>query len=144
MLERRAYSRRELVDRLVRKEFDEPVARECVGALVGAGLVDDRRLAESVVRLELERTPAGAGLLEAKLARRGIERGMASEVVREALRGRSARDDALTVARKRARALADGLSHEARWRRLMGALSRRGFGAEEAREAVDAVLGEGH
>ncbi|MFI4897946.1 MAG: regulatory protein RecX, partial [Phycisphaerales bacterium JB059] len=109
MLERRAYSRRELVDRLERRGHDREAGEEAVRALADAGIVDDRALGESVVRAELARVPAGRALLEMKLVKRGIDREMASEIVREALAERASDEDAEEVARRHLRSLAPTL-----------------------------------
>ncbi|MEZ6243019.1 MAG: regulatory protein RecX [Phycisphaerales bacterium] len=140
LLERRALSRRELRDKLLKRGHDADTAQRVIGALASAGLVDDRALSESIVRVELSRLPAGAAMLEAKLARRGIEREIGESVVREALRGRLGADDAEAVASKRMRALPRTLPEEVIRRRLLGALSRRGFSHEDALAALDRVL----
>ncbi len=141
MLERRALSRAELRQKLIGKGHDVDVVDGVVAALAGERHVDDRALAESVVRLELRRMPAGTRLLEAKLARRGIGEALAREVVAEAVRAREGDADAEVVARRKLRGLPSGLAVEVKRRRLLGVLSRRGFTGEEARGAVERVLG---
>lgn len=143
MLEHRALSRAELRAKLHARGHDEPACDRVLESLGAAGLVDDRALGESIVRLELRRLPAGAALLEAKLARRGIGPETAASVVREALRGRRVAEDADAVARKRVRTLPRTLPPEVARRRLLGVLSRRGFEAEDALGAVERVLGSG-
>ncbi len=142
MLERRALSRAELRDRLVKKGCGRDGAARVALGLADLGLVNDRALGESVVRMELLRAPSGAARLEAKLARRGIDGSTAREIVREALCGRDEAEDAETVARRRLRALPDALAPEVVRRRLLGVLARRGFGGEQSRAAVERVLGE--
>lgn len=142
MLERRAYSCRELVDRLERRGHDREAGEAGVRALVDAGIVDDRALGESMVRAELARIPAGRALLEMKLVKRGIDRELAAEIVREALSERTSDEDAEEVARRHLRSLAPTLELEAVRRRLYGKLARRGFAPDVARGAVERVTRE--
>ncbi len=140
MLDRRAYSARELAQRLVKRGHDPDVSQACVQALVGSGAVDDRALGESVVRAELARVPAGRALLEMKLVKRGIDRELAGEIVREALSARAADEDAEDVARRHLRGLAPTLGLDAVRRRLYAKLARRGFPPDVARGAVERVV----
>ncbi len=140
MLDRRAYSARELVQRLVKRGHDEETSQACVRALAEAGAVDDRALGESVARAELARIPAGRALLEMKLVRRGIDRALAGEIVREALSARAADEDAEDVARRHLKSLAPTLGLDAVRRRLYGKLARRGFAPDVARGAVERVV----
>lgn len=142
MLERRAYSARELAQRLARRGHDDDPSEQAVSALVASGVVDDRALGESVVRAELARVPAGRALLEMKLVKRGIDRELAAEIVRGALCDRASEDDAEAVARRHLKSLAPTLELDAVRRRLFGKLSRRGFSPEVARGAVERVTRE--
>lgn len=142
MLERRAYSARELIQRLGRRGHDEDASADAVAALAASGVVDDRALGESVVRSELARVPAGRALLEMKLVKRGIDRELAVEIVRGALSERASDDDAEDVARRHLKSLAPTLELEAVRRRLYGKLARRGFSPEVARGAVERVTRE--
>lgn len=142
MLERRAYSARELIQRLGRRGHDEDTSADAVAALAASGVVDDRALGESVVRSELARVPAGRALLEMKLVKRGIDRELAVEIVRGALSERASDDDAEDVARRHLKSLAPTLELEAVRRRLYGKLARRGFSPEVARGAVERVTRE--
>ncbi len=140
MLERRAYSRRELVDRAVRKSCERGASEDAAEELARAGIVNDRALGESVVRVELGRLPAGRALLEMKLVKRGIDRSLASEIVREALAERQTDEDADEVAKRHMKSFSPTLGREAIRRRLYGKLARRGFSPEVARAAAERAM----
>ena len=137
MVDRRAYSARELVQRLEKRDHETADAETAVRDLERAGIVNDRTLGESVVRAELSRSPAGRVLLEMKLVKRGIDRVLAGEVVAEALGERASDEDADEVARRHMKSFAPSLGREAVRRRLYGKLARRGFSPEVARGAVE-------
>jgi len=139
MLERRAYSVRELIQRLEKRGHEPASGEPAVRDLERAGIVDDRALGESVVRAELSRAPAGRVLLEMKLVKRGIDRGLAGEIVVEALSERLADEDADEVARRHMKSFPASLGRDGVRRRLYGKLARRGFSPEVARGAVERV-----
>lgn len=138
----RARSRKELVDRLVAKNVEAALAEATAARCEELRLVDDRVLAEGIVNRILGERPAGRMYLSVRLRRRGIADGLAREVIDAALGERDALDDALRVARSRAKTFKPGLEPLAAARRLTGALARRGFEPDVARAAVERVLGD--
>ncbi|MDT8369536.1 MAG: regulatory protein RecX [Longimicrobiales bacterium] len=148
-LTRRAHSRRELKDRLRRKEFPARLIGEVLDELEAVGLVDDRAFAEAYVRDRVRLRPRGRRALVAELARKGVrddaddaieavfedegvsERALAREVAEGWLR----RQPHTVLA-----GLAEGFGSKAReraLRRYLGFMGRRGFGAGLAREVLD-------
>jgi regulatory protein len=80
LLARREYARQELGRRLTRRGFPEAVVETVLEALVAEGLLSDERFAESFVRAKADR---GQGPF--RIARELGERGVAGELVDEAL-----------------------------------------------------------
>jgi regulatory protein len=141
MLKTRLISRAALVMRLTRQGYERPAAEQAAEQLAGAGLLDDRRLAESLVRKQVQAKAAGKTVLVAKLRQRGIDGATAKEAVSEGLKGRDMLADAVDLARRRARGSKPGMDAQTLERKVFGYLARRGFDAEICRAAVAAALG---
>ena len=150
LLSARSRSRRELRDRLRRKDFPVGVVDDCLDALEGAGWLDDAAFARSMVRDRLRLRPRGPGRMTQELRGKGVS----EEVARAAVEGVfededvSVPDLALEVARGWLRRqppatrdvlLSTDFSPErgkAR-RRFFAFLARRGFAGTVARSALD-------
>jgi len=147
MLAARSHSRAMLERKLVMRGHDRTTA-----ALVGdrweeRGAIDDARFAESAVRNELARRPAGRRLLEAKLAAKGVGREASKPAIDAALADRDELEDALAVARKSVASIGRSLSEAGRdpavvKRRTVGRLARRGFSHDSVRRAVEIAMEE--
>lgn len=138
----RLRSRSEVVAMAKRRGLEREVGEHIAGELERLGIVDDAACAEAVVYGVLRTKPAGRRLLEQKLRQRGITGEVAREAIERALEGRDQSDDALALARKKAATLPGGLDPQARKRRVMGSLMRRGFDFEHAHKAVRRALGD--
>ena len=139
-LSRRARTRGQIIDGLVRKGHGRADAEAAAERLVELGLLDDRAYAEAAAREILARKPAGKRFIESKLRQRRVGRDLAAEVAGAATESRDELADALRLATRRARALPGKLDGEAARRRLYGYLARRGFDGEVCRRAVEEAL----
>lgn len=81
LLARSEHSRFLLARKLLQREFPEGVIRDCLDALEERGLLDDRRFAEQWVASRVRRRPEGQTALIAGLQSRGVDGGLAREVV---------------------------------------------------------------
>ncbi|MCC9309186.1 recombination regulator RecX [Kitasatospora sp. RB6PN24] len=120
-----ARTRKQLADALRKREVPDEVAEEVLSRFEEVGLIDDAAFAAAWV----ESRHAGRGLARRALARELRTRGVASPVVEEAVAQLDADDEAAA-----ARALVDrklrattGVERQARIRRLVGMLARRGY-----------------
>ena len=140
LLKHRSRTRKELVDRLIDRGIDPALAAATFDELERLGLTGDRRYAEETVRLELSRRPASDEFLEHRLTSRGIADPLAEREVRRQPAEQGELDRALELAR---RTLPRLLARDDAKRRakLFGVLARRGFDADTAARAVEAVLG---
>jgi len=136
LLARRTHFRRELGDKLARRGYPPEEVAETLDRLASRRYLDDGQAARQFVAGRLARTGGyGRARLAAELAARGVEGGMAREVLDELLP-----EDDLPAARAEARRWAgaagarSGKSPEALARRL----ERRGFSSR----AIAAVLRE--
>jgi len=125
LLGQRAYSRRTLIDRIIRKGFDPETARRVADRFVTVGVLDDEALAAALARAEIARKPAGPMLLEMKLVAKGIDRPTARRAAQAALADRDLLADAVHLARRRLAAMSPSVQEPARQRRLYAALARR-------------------
>lgn len=123
----RAHSRRELEQALAKRNTDPEVARHVLDRLTEVGLVDDREFAGAWVSYRQGPKHLSRRALRAELTRKGVDRSVIDEVLQEVDEGDEYRA-AYDLAERKARPMS-GLAPEVRWRRLAGALARRGFSA---------------
>lgn len=131
-----------LVERLVRRGFEESVAREGVARLEELGLLRERASAEAIVHATRRDLPAGEALLRANLEKRGVEATAAEDAVREATHGADEACAARDLARAAVARMRATLDAKARARRALGLLARRGFDEETSFDAVRAAIPE--
>lgn len=138
-LERRAHGTAELRRKLRRHGHADRALDRALPRLATLGLLDDAAFAREYVSLRSARGHAPLRLRR-DLGRLGID----ARAIEEALRPlRESEDEPLRRPRelveRRARQL-DGLPREARRRRLMAYLGRRGYRGTEARAVVEEAL----
>lgn len=135
----RGMSEREARDRLRRDNVEQHAIEDIVYRLVRVGAIDDGRLAEQLVHTALTRKNQGRRAISQSLAKRGIARDAIDAALEELPDDDHER--ALDFARTKARPLAR-LDHETALRRLVGQLSRRGFGGSLAMTVANQALDE--
>ena len=139
LLSVRSRSKSELRQRLLRADFEPEEVESAIADLEAVGLVDDeafaRELAESQRRKGMGRRAALSGLRV-----KGVDRELAEKIADEANPEDEA-ERAAEVAAKRLPRL-QGIEPEARRRRLMDYLLRRGYDPETARSACFRALAE--
>ncbi|MFI6447491.1 recombination regulator RecX [Kitasatospora sp. NPDC050543] len=140
MLTGTAKTRKQLADALRTREIPDEVAEEVLDRYEEVGLIDDAAFAEAWV----ESRHAVRGLARRALAQELRTRGVAGELVEQAVSQLGAEDEA-----EAARALVErklratrGLERQARTRRLVGMLARRGYSEGLAFRVVREALGE--
>ncbi len=133
----RARSEREIRTYLRRKDVSDDVAEEIVARLRRVGLVDDAAFASLWVRNRQATSPRGERALRQELWQKGIAR----DVVDEALTDLDETGQALEAARPRAQRLA-GLEAVEFRKKLTDFLLRRGFSYSVARGVVAQVWAE--
>lgn len=120
----RQRTRAELAQAMSRRNVPQEAAEQILDRFTEVGLLDDAAFARDWVSAG-GRRQRGRRVLAAELAGKGV----AGEVIEEALAERSADDDldaARELARRRMPSLAR-LDRQVRYRRLCGLLQRRGF-----------------
>lgn len=135
MLNRRDYSRAELLRRLVEKGEDEAAAAEAVERLAELGFVDDARYAPLIVR-HYAAKGYGAQRVRMELQKRGIPRELWDAATEEM----PVQDDAIDRL-LRAKLKSDA-PDRAELKRATDALLRKGYGWDEIKSAVARYHGE--
>lgn len=135
-----AKTRKQLADALRRREIPDDVAEQVLDRLEEVRLIDDAAFADAWV----ESRHAGRGLARRALAQELRTRGVAGELVEQAVGRLGSEEEG-----EAARALVDrklratrGLERQARMRRLVGMLARRGYSEGLAFRVVREALGE--
>ena len=136
LLDRRDYSRAELLRKLTDKGFDEAAAEQALDRLAELGFVDDARYAPIVVR-HYAAKGFGAQRVRGELQRRGIPK----ELWDAALAEMPEQDE--TVDRLlRARLSGADPDDRAALKKAADALLRRGYGWDEISAAVERLKAE--
>ena len=130
LLDRRDYSRAELLKKLLEKGEEEAEATAAVDRLTELGFVDDARYAPIVVR-HYAAKGYGARRVQQELARRGIPK----ELWDEAMAQMPAQDD--TIDRLLRSRLRGGETDRAALKRASDFLLRKGYGWDEIKSALE-------
>jgi regulatory protein len=132
LLTRRDYTAKELRTRLLDRELSEDEVNSVLADLTAEGIVDDRRVAESFVRVASTVKGRGRIRISRELEQRGVDR----STIRDALTRLPVEDETETLrkvlSRKRLPARLDPAEH----RRLFAQLVRRGFSADLIAKAL--------
>lgn len=135
-----ARTRAELEDTLARRGVPDEAAAEVLDRFTELRLVDDAGYAAAWVEGQQRRMTSKRALRQ-ELGRKGVEAEVIDEALERVDEGAEF-EAALALARKRARATA-GLDRQVRYRRMAGALARKGFSGSVTHRAVkEALSGE--
>ena len=148
----RARSRRELADRLRRKEFPASITHAVLDTLESEGWLDDLSFARGLVHDRVRFKPRAPVRLQQELQRKGGSREIAHRAVDDVFEAEAitpaalAREAAVGWVRRQSRATLELLAanpwseeREKVKRRLIAHLARRGFRGSLAVDAIDAA-----
>lgn len=134
LLEHRSHSKKELADKISRTTGRE-AAERAAQRMEDLGLVDDGRYARDLAAELLRRKGFAARRAEYELLQKGIDRGMAREIVEELA---PEPEEALRMLVERK--YSGSLSDEKGRRRVVAALQRLGYSGEDIRSALRAYI----
>ena len=126
LLTRRDYTAKELRTKLLDRELPETEVTSVLADLAEAGLVNDRRVAESFVRVASTLKGRGRMRISRELEQRGVDRG----VIRDALAKLPIEDETASIRRFLERKHLPARLSPTEHRRVFGQLVRRGFSAD--------------
>ncbi|MFA6045098.1 MAG: RecX family transcriptional regulator [Phycisphaerales bacterium] len=132
----------ELRTRLEQAGFFQSVIAAVLAKLTDTFAQRDERAADAALRKLIRRLPASTERMEAVLDAKGVSEDDSAAAISRATQGESDDDLALRAAYRVFESLPKGLDATAAWRRVLGALSRRGFSEEVAMDAARRALGE--
>lgn len=135
-----AKTRSQLETRLAEKGYSPDVIEEAIDRMVEVGVIDDA----SFARTYASSRHAGRGLARRAISRELHQKGIDAELIEEALETvdeDAERQRAVELVRKKARST-QGLETQARVRRLVGMLARKGYPGNVAFSVVKEVLAE--
>jgi regulatory protein len=133
-----ARTRHELAAALAARQVPHDVAEAVLDRMEAVGLVDDRAFARDWVESRQQRRHLSRSALRRELQTKGVDR----DQIDDALTGVEAGDEveaALALASKKLRSLG-GLERDVQYRRLAGALARRGFNGGVTAAVLSQVL----
>jgi regulatory protein len=135
-----ARTRVELERALQGRDVPEEAAAAVLDRLTEVGLVDDVTFAHDWVASRQQRRHLSRTALRRELQTKGVDRDVIDEALAD-VEGADEHRAALDLASRRASTMG-GLSREVAYRRLGGALARRGFSASITAQVLNEVLGE--
>ncbi len=133
-----ARSRSELAKALKQRAIPDEAAAAVLDRMVEVGLVDDAAFADAWVRSRQSRRHLSRHALRQELVRKGVERDDIDSAL-EQVDGDDEYASARALAEKKFRSLS-GLDRQVQYRRLAGALARRGFSGGTAARVLSEVL----
>jgi len=137
-LSAQARTRHELSKALAARDVPEEVARTVLDRMEEVGLVDDATFAHDWVESRQQRRHLSRSALRRELQTKGVDRELVEEAVSE-VDGGDELQAARELAERKFRSMAD-LPREVQYRRLAGALARRGFGPGVSAPVLSEVL----
>jgi regulatory protein len=142
LLAGRGYAVSELSRRLARGGADARHVAVAIERLSATGALNDAEYARSLTRSRVRSRGTSARRVKQELWRHGVAADVAAEAVAEVFVEEAVDETSVVkqLAERRAAAL-QGLDPAVRRRRLYAYLARRGYDADDVRQAVDAALG---
>ncbi|WP_016699521.1 regulatory protein RecX [Actinoalloteichus spitiensis] len=140
LLTTRPHSRAELRSRLLRRAVPEEVADAVLDRFDEVGLVDDAAFAEAWVHSRHTQRGLGRRALLSELRRKGVNAQVAAEAL-DTVDGEAEEERARQLVRRKMRSTG-GVDAQARVRRLVGMLARKGYSQGLAFRVVREELAE--
>lgn len=133
-----ARTRDELTKALKQKQVPEEISDQVLDRMEEVGLVDDAEFARSWVNSRQSRRHLSKGALRRELMTKGVDRDQIDEAL-EQVDPDDERAAAMALAEKKLRSMRN-LERSVQYRRLAGALGRRGFGSGVVTSVLSEVL----
>lgn len=126
-LSHRSRTEKEIVDKMIKKGFDEEVINETLAYLKKYNFIDDRRFAEIYTEEKIRLKKLGSYRIKHELQNKGVDESIASEIVEKYSDNEYER--AMELATKKVKSYKND-DKNAIYRKLGGYLQRRGYSFE--------------
>jgi regulatory protein len=136
-----AKSRHQLAQALAKRSVPDDAAQEALDRYTELGYVDDSAFARAWVESRQRSRGLAASALRRELREKGIERELIDQVVSESVSDDDERAAARLLVEKKLRSMR-GVNSDTATRRLVGMLSRKGYGPGVAYAVVREVLAQ--
>lgn len=133
-------TRRELADALADRDVPDDAADAVLDRMEEVGLVDDRGFARDWVESRQSRRQLSRSAMRRELSAKGVDRDHIDEALAE-VEDSDELGAARALAEKKARSMTK-LEPQVRYRRLAGALARRGFPSHVTTQVLAEVLSD--
>jgi len=139
ILARRMYTIKEVRDKLVERGYLDDVIQDVITTLERYGYLNDRVYAEEWIHSRMLAKPKGKIALSQELERKGVEKSIIEDALKQAFDESDEMSMALDLARRKARSYSRDDPAAAK-RKLQGFLLRRGFEFETVRDVIKQVM----
>lgn len=137
-LELGSRTRKQIEDRLIKKEIPQDIIDETIERLMEIDLINDEEFAHDFVRIRHESRKQGTGVIRRELSRKGVDRELAEEAV-ATIDPEDEWENARHLVSKRIHQ-SRGLDRYKRTQRLVGMLARKGYSGSIAYSVVKEAL----
>ena len=139
LVSRQSRTKKELLDKLKRKEYEPDVIARVIKEAEENGLIDDKRYAFAYASDRVNFYKSGKNLVKMKLQQKGVEKGLIDKALERAYEGVDEYAQALDLAKRRAKTYKklDKLTVS---RRLTSYIVRRGFSFDIALKVTKAIV----
>ncbi len=141
LISRRMWGSGELTKRLIERGVERDIANQVTASLIEDDWLDDAAYASALIREWTRKEPAGEHLLREKLMAKQIERSIAEHAVQDHQSDFSPYEGAIACIESRLKREQLPLD-DAKQRKIVNAVLRRGFNAEVVHDALRQVLSE--
>lgn len=138
----RPRSRKELRDRLAKKDFPCQVIDSLIDDFTSRGFLNDEKFAKEWIQSRLNNNPKGFYLLKNELRQQGVSQQEAEQAIEEAKEKVDEKTIALEIAKNKKRRFS-GLDKEKAKRRVYDFLNRKGFKTSTIYEVIKELYGRG-
>jgi len=139
LISRQSRTKKEILDKLKRKEYEENIIKQVVKEAEEYGLLDDKRYAFAYASDRMNFFKAGKNLVRMKLMQKGVEKDTINKAIDYVYEGVDEYKQALDIAKRRARSMRK-LEKDVMARRLTSYIVRRGFSFDTAIKVTKAII----
>ncbi|MFH1074127.1 MAG: regulatory protein RecX [Candidatus Firestonebacteria bacterium] len=141
LVSRQSRTKKEIADKLKRKEYEENIISQVLKEAEENGLVNDKRYAFAYALDRMNFFKSGKNLVRMKLQQKGVEKTVTEKAIETAYKGVDEYAQALDIAKRRARSYRK-LEKQVIARRLTSYIVRRGFSFDTALRVTKAIVKE--